>query len=322
MAGDWTKVRTSLPRDGRVLEASRKCHALSVTNNGQTSPICHAALAMFGAIVKFWCHSDAHANSEGVLVGYTKLDVDQEVGLPGFCDSLPSDWIEFTPEGWVKLPHYDRHNGDNAKKRAQALNRKRSQRERDNGHAESVTDEGQKSRAKSDSSVTRVQSTESTESTGTPPTPSGVEQLLNRAKALLRIRPSTPLDSGQASAWKKNKGVVAATPEEEWLLLIWWFKQPSGDDDIARYRRTTFGPLLNHWNDEVTKARVAAKKMGANFSSEKKEGRKIPDDWKDLILDKSPEMNLAQYSTFQELPESMRAWVFELDRERNKRGEA
>lgn len=129
MADDWTKVRTCLPTDGRLRIASRKCHASTVT--------------VFGGLVAMWCLADAHADENGVLVGYSEDDIDAYVLVPGFCKSLPADWIDLTGE-WVKLPDYQEHNGATAKSRAQATKRKRRER--------GVTLE---SRSKRDKSVTR-----------------------------------------------------------------------------------------------------------------------------------------------------------------------
>jgi hypothetical protein len=129
VADDWIKVRSALPTDGRVKVVSRTCHATTVT--------------VFGALVTLWCLGDTHANDEGLLHGYTAEDIDALVGIPGFCDALPADWIDISGE-WVKLPDYQEHNGTTAKARAQATKRKRRER--------TVTLE---SRSHRDTSVTR-----------------------------------------------------------------------------------------------------------------------------------------------------------------------
>jgi hypothetical protein len=109
MSGAWIKVRTVLPTDGRLRIASRKCHASTVT--------------CFGALVTLWCLADSHGDENGVLNGYTADDVDALIGVPGFCNSLPSDWIDLSGE-FVKLPDYQQHNGSTGKSRSQATKRK------------------------------------------------------------------------------------------------------------------------------------------------------------------------------------------------------
>jgi hypothetical protein len=99
-----------------------------------------------GALVTLWCFADAHADENGVLLGYDAAAIDERVKLPGFCESLPSDWIDISDE-WVKLPDYQEHNGSTAKARAQTTKRKRKER--------SVTDVTNVSRTDRDTSVTR-----------------------------------------------------------------------------------------------------------------------------------------------------------------------
>lgn len=132
MAGDWIKLRTALPDDGRLRIVAKKCHASSVTT--------------LGALVTLWCLADAHAAEDGTLLGYDAAAIDEKVNLLGFCAALPSDWIDLSGE-WVKLPEYQEHNGSTAKARAQTTKRKRKERT-----VTSVTD---KSRSDRDVSVTR-----------------------------------------------------------------------------------------------------------------------------------------------------------------------
>lgn len=130
-ASDWIKVRTVLPSDGRLRIASRKCHVSTVT--------------VFGALVTLWCLADSHAEENGMLVGYTAADIDALVEVPGFCAALPPDWIDLTAE-YVKLPEYQEHNGTTGKSRSMATKRQKKHRD--------VTDV---SRAKRDTSVTRLE---------------------------------------------------------------------------------------------------------------------------------------------------------------------
>jgi hypothetical protein len=82
----------------------------------------------FGALVTLWCLADSHADAEGVLTGYTADDIDAHVGVPGFCNALPADWIDSSGE-FVKLPEYQEHNGTTGKTRAQDSKRQKRHRE-------------------------------------------------------------------------------------------------------------------------------------------------------------------------------------------------
>jgi len=80
-----------------------------------------------GALATLWCLADQHATPDGMLFGYLPEDIDRMIGLPGFCKSLPADWIDLTGE-WVKLPEYQAHNGTTAKSRAVDQKRKAASR--------------------------------------------------------------------------------------------------------------------------------------------------------------------------------------------------
>lgn len=162
MVDAWIKLRTKLPKDGRLRVASRKCHAPSVTDVADESLQRNALVTLaLGALVRLWCLADEHADEDGVLFGYTTADIDAEVGVPGFAASLPAEWIDLSGE-WVKLPDYQEHNGTTGKSRAQATKRKRREREGNaegkpsrNKRDESATTSGQRSRTDGDAGVTR-----------------------------------------------------------------------------------------------------------------------------------------------------------------------
>ena len=122
MAGDWIKFRKKLCRDGRVISTARKCNASSVT--------------VIGALVTLWCLADEYCEENGTLPGYTKDDLEREIGVPGFIDALPNDWFSLVGET-PQLPNYQEHNGDTAKKRM--CNAKRVTRHRKGCNAASVT---------------------------------------------------------------------------------------------------------------------------------------------------------------------------------------
>lgn len=111
---DWIKIRKILPRDARVRGMSKKLR----TNVRE----------VMGALVQFWSLADDHCDENGVLVGWAKSDVEDDMRYEGFCDAMPECWLSVTPEGWVKLPDYLEHNGSTAKARAVDSKRKRKER--------------------------------------------------------------------------------------------------------------------------------------------------------------------------------------------------
>lgn len=119
MAGDWIKLRTSLATDGRVRIVAKTLKKGNALGNATTNAY---SVTVLGALVTLWSLADAQADEDGALVGYDFDDIDDLVGVPGFCNALPDDWIS-EEGGWIKLPNYQEHNGKNAKKRAQTAKR-------------------------------------------------------------------------------------------------------------------------------------------------------------------------------------------------------
>lgn len=151
-----------------------------------------------------------------------------------------------------------------------------------------------------------------------PPKTVEIDPLLQRVRALFGTRPSTPVQPKVAEIWKKNRAAVLATPDEDWQLLEWWYQQPDGEGQIAQYRKTTTQFLLTAWTAEIEKARIAARKSGYAAKKGAAAEKLIPDGWRDLIAEADPEYPLPE--TFLELPESGRAWVWDLWRQKNTEG--
>lgn len=140
------------------------------------------------------------------------------------------------------------------------------------------------------------------------------EPLLARVKAIFRIGRSTPLDSGQNSAWKKKdtQAAVAATGEEDWKLLEWFYVVEPLRCPDAQFRRRDLAQLLNNWNGEIGKAREAAAKSGAP-ELRKKEPVRVPEHWRELLRADDPDYDLPE--KFEELPESIQAHAYYLERQ-------
>jgi len=144
MAGDWIKVRTALANDGRVRMAAKTLKKSNALGNATTNAYC---VTVLGALVTLWSFADTQADENGLLIGYDFEDINELVGVDGFCESLPPDWIA-EHEGWVKLPEYQQHNGKSAKKRAQTAKRvanaKANATGNASGNADSVSEVTQK----------------------------------------------------------------------------------------------------------------------------------------------------------------------------------
>ncbi len=214
MAGDWIKFRRSLIKDGRVRVASRKCHANTVT--------------VLGGIVTLWCLGDEQADENGELYGYTTDDINSEIGIDGFCESLPSDWIDVSGD-WVILPNYQQHNGTSAKNRAQAKDRQTAKRKRE-----------KVSRTERDGSVTREEKRRDKEKEKkntnrfTPPTTDQVAKYV--AGRDIKINPQQFVDHYETNGWMRGK-----TKIKDWKACVRTWEKNAATQTHNRPRR----PLSN-----------------------------------------------------------------------------
>jgi hypothetical protein len=103
MAGEWIKMRADLHDDPAVF---RLASMLGIDK-----------YAVIGRLHTFWSWADRHS-VDGFVDGAASTYVDEVVRLEGFAESLVKvGWLEVTDEG-IRIPKFDRHNGDSAKQRA------------------------------------------------------------------------------------------------------------------------------------------------------------------------------------------------------------
>jgi len=127
VATPWIKVRTNLRDQREVFVAARR---LGLARDH-----------VVGLCVRLWAWADSQT-TDGVIDGVRQEDVDAIVEHDGFAAALAeAGWLIADSRG-VILPNFERHNGESAKKRVLAAERKGRQRDRQQeaGHA-SVTPE-------------------------------------------------------------------------------------------------------------------------------------------------------------------------------------
>ena len=119
MAGDWLKVEKATPDKPEIGHIARSC-GISVE-------------LAFTAWFRLWCYLDT-VTADGQVRFLTPDDVDRVTRQPGLGNALSSDqgcgWITFHAGG-ATITNWDRHNGESAKQRAMATDRKRKQRRAD-----------------------------------------------------------------------------------------------------------------------------------------------------------------------------------------------
>ncbi len=124
----WIKLEKSLDTDPRVLRIARRlsCNAGAL----------HGVTLVCGALARLWMFADSHARADDTLdMGFAEID--DYLGVPGFCAALPADWIVEIDENRVELPGFQAHNNIEARRRA--LGQKRVAAHRERVKRESVT---------------------------------------------------------------------------------------------------------------------------------------------------------------------------------------
>lgn len=119
--GGWIKLEKDLRDDPRVREIARQLAGCSVTHQA-LHPVTLRTLVL-GGLVKLWCYADTHISDGHDTLDATLDDVDEIVGIEGFAQVLPPDWLQVVNPKQVKFPNYHRHNGTEAKKKAVTLDR-------------------------------------------------------------------------------------------------------------------------------------------------------------------------------------------------------
>jgi len=114
MAADWIKIEHSLPSKPEVMELSR---LLNIDE-----------MAVVGHLVCFWSWVDQNLSPECPDASGTKRGLDRVAGRDGFVDAMVEvGWLLFDGHT-VKIPNYDHHLSQSAKKRGLEARKKTRQR--------------------------------------------------------------------------------------------------------------------------------------------------------------------------------------------------
>ncbi len=129
----WIKFEKELLTDPRVLKiASRLCHAEVTPGHAAVTALARNRLTVLGALITLWSFADTHIGEDNTLES-GKEEIDALIGITGFCELMPRDWLQVIDAERIELPGFLIHNGIAAKKRS--LAQKRQQKHRANGHA-------------------------------------------------------------------------------------------------------------------------------------------------------------------------------------------
>jgi hypothetical protein len=142
----WIKFEKDLEDDPRVLRMAKALAkqwffagagaCFDGVINARNADALPGVTLVLGALARLWIYADSHAREDDTLdLGARELD--EIIGIPGFCALMPHDWLLEIDENTVELPGFQAHNGVEAKKKAQT--QKRVERHRNNKKPNSVS---------------------------------------------------------------------------------------------------------------------------------------------------------------------------------------
>ena len=130
----WIKFEKDLRTDPRVLRIARELNRRFMFYpadaevdrcNAYALP---AVTLVLGALAQLWSLADSHAEND--VLRMSAEEVDEYLGITGFCSMMPADWLVEVDAHSVELPGFQAHNGPEAKKRALTQHRVERLRER------------------------------------------------------------------------------------------------------------------------------------------------------------------------------------------------
>lgn len=142
----WIKFEKDLVNDPRVLRMAKELGltwffaSASVCTDGiinaRNADALPGVTLVLGALTRLWIYADSHCRDDNTL-DLGAAEIDELLGIPDFCSTMPADWLVEIDENTVELPGFQEHNGVEAKKKA--LTQKRVARHRDSKKPNGVT---------------------------------------------------------------------------------------------------------------------------------------------------------------------------------------
>jgi hypothetical protein len=130
----WIKLEKDIESDPRVLRMAKAVAAMYPKIGN--APALHGVTLVLGALARLWIYADSHVRADDTLE-LGAADLDERLGIPGFCALMPEDWLRVIDDETVELPGFQEHNSVAAKRAAQTT--KRVARHRVNVKRNSVT---------------------------------------------------------------------------------------------------------------------------------------------------------------------------------------
>jgi hypothetical protein len=121
-------LQEKIDRDAAALRSVTGRNARNVTVTSVTSyKFCETQV--LGALAKLWIRADTYLRSDNTMDGSVD-EINELVGIAGFCQLLPAKWFKVVDPETVELPDYHENNGTVAKKKSKGAQRQARYRER------------------------------------------------------------------------------------------------------------------------------------------------------------------------------------------------
>ena len=135
MSGGWIKLEKSLKEDPRIADMAFALRNAYVTHQRINADDPYFGQAFFittvlGCLSRLWFYADTYIRKDDTISPLAIDGIDQIVGVQGFSQVLPEDWLQVIDAKTIKLPGFQTHNGTVAKKKALTAKRVSHHRER------------------------------------------------------------------------------------------------------------------------------------------------------------------------------------------------
>lgn len=220
--------------------------------------------AVVGKLFRWWVWANMQSE-DGHDLCVTEKFIDRLVYCEGFGAALKKvGWLAGN-DGKMEIPNFERHNGQSAKTRALAAERKRKSRAR---QEKNVTKTGQGERKSHKISVTREE--KSREEQNTPKAPKGATVVNNKKVVSIdplherivccftpQFRRNLKRDAAELRAWAKVKNIVTVGDVE---AIEQFYRLPKSlEFDLTWRRKGGVTQLMNQWVEQVDLAREMAR---------------------------------------------------------------
>jgi hypothetical protein len=127
----WIKVDKDLGETIRFRRVVRRLRDSSNALRSVTDAL--AVTIVLGGLQRFWIYADSHICDNNTL-DITPDEINELVGIEGFAQALPADWLQVLDSNQVQLPDFVEHNGSSEKQRRNNARRQAEYRHRHKSH--------------------------------------------------------------------------------------------------------------------------------------------------------------------------------------------